>query len=211
VLWQRNRRLALLVGGWLLLVPVLLYLPIPTQRRLIEAVHLPLAALAVLGLTEALGAWRRWAVAGLLALATPTALLIWLGAVGAATQPGAPIFIPADEYATFRLLADQAEPGEVALAAYDTGNALPAYTPLTAYIGHGPETVWLEEKRPRVARFYAAGTADAERQALLADGGIRYVLFGPRERVLGDFDPAAADYLVWQFTLGRYAVYTVVP
>lgn len=210
VLWRKNRRLAQFAAGWLLLAPVLLYLPIPTQRRLIEGLLLPLAALAVLGLTESLGRWRGWAVAGVLVLVMPTTLLLWAGALVAASEPAEPIFLPADQVTVFEWLAREAAPGEVALAAYDTGNALPAYTPLAAYIGHGPETIRLEDKRPRVARFYAADTSDAERRALLAEGRISYVLFGPRERALGDFDPAGVDYLRPGLSAGDYAVYVVV-
>jgi hypothetical protein len=210
-LWRANRRLALFVGGWLLLAPVLLYLPIPTQRRLIEGVQLPLAALAVWGLSTLAERGRAWATAVMVGLVVPTTFLLWTGALVAASRPGEPIFVPADQVAVFDWLAEQATPGQAALAAYDTGNALPAYTPLTAYIGHGPETIGLDEKKPRVARFYAAGTPDAERLALLAEGGIRYVLFGPHERALGTFDPSSTEYLQLAYTRGAYAVYTVVP
>ncbi len=209
VLRQRQPRLAMFAAAWLLLAPVLLYLPIPTQRRLIEGVQLPLAALAVLGTTSALTASRRWTVAAMLVLLTPTTLLLWLGAALVAFRPAEPVFLPVGQVSVFNWLAREARPGQVALAAYDTGNALPAYTPLAAYIGHGPETIALEEKRPRVARFYAADTPDAERQALLAEGRIAYVLFGPHERALGIFDPASVDYLEWAYAAGDYAVYAV--
>jgi hypothetical protein len=204
-------RLARFAGGWLLLAPVLLYLPIPTQRRLIEAVQLPMAALAILGLTGLADQWRRVALAVLAVLTIPTALLIWAGAMVAANQPGEPIFLAADQADVFEWLAIDAEAGQVALAAYETGNALPAYTPLTAYIGHGPETIHLEDKRVRVARFYAAESTEAERRALLDDGRIRYVLVGPHERVLGDFDAGSVDYLALAYRAGAYAVYRVLP
>jgi hypothetical protein len=211
VLWQRQQRLALFTAAWLLLAPVLLYLPIPTQRRLIEGVQLPLAVLAVLGLGAVAQGRRRWAATVMLALVLPTSLLLWLGAVFAASRPSEPIFLPAAQVAVFDWLAQQAQPGQVALAAYHTGNALPAYTPLTTYIGHGPETIGLEVKQPRVTRFFAAGTSDAERRALLAEGRISYVLFGPHERALGGFDPDSVDYLEWGYAAGDYTVYRVVP
>jgi hypothetical protein len=211
VLRRANARLAQFALAWLLLAPVLLYLPIPTQRRLIEGVQLPLAALTVLGLTALAGRAERWALVGMAGLALPTSLLLWAGALAAANRPAEPIFLPAAQAEAFEWLAAEAQPGEVALAAYDTGNALPAYTPLAAYIGHGPETIGLSAKVPRVARFYAAGTPDRERQALLAEGHIRFVLYGPHERTLGGFDPAAASYLQPIYRQGDYAVYAVVP
>ena len=102
-------------------------------------------------------------------------------------------------------------PGQVALGAYNTGNALPAYTPLTAYIGHGPETVNLAAKAPRVTTFYASATTKADRRQLLADGRVTWVIFGPAELRLGDFNPASAAYLQPAFSNGTYAVYRVVP
>jgi hypothetical protein len=210
-LHKLNPRLARFVGGWLLLAPVLLYLPIPTQRRLIEAALLPLAALAVLGLAGLTGQWRRLATVALTMITMPTALLLWAGAMVAANQPDEPIFLPADQAAVFEWLARDAEAGQVALAAYETGNALPAYTPLTAYIGHGPETIRLEDKRVRVAEFYDSNTTHAERQALLQEGRIRYVLVGPHERALGDFDAGSVDFLALAYRVGAYAVYRLVP
>ena len=209
-LWRSTPRLAVLAVVWVVLAFGLAYLPVPPQRRFLEGVQLPLVALAGLGLDQLAQRWRRPAVWVVLALSLPTTLLIWLGALGAARQGQAPIFRPPDELAAFAWLRDNARLGDAGLAAYATGNALPAYTPLYAYVGHGPETVYLADKLPRVAAFYAAASPDADRRALLREAGIDYVLFGPPERALGTFDPGAAEYLVEQFAAGDYAVYAVV-
>jgi hypothetical protein len=63
---------------------------------------------------------------------------------------------------------------------------------------------------PRVALFYQAATSDADRLALLDDGRIAYVILGPHERALGDFDPSGAPYLQLRDQSGAYAVYEVV-
>jgi hypothetical protein len=210
VLWQRRPRLALLAGGWVLAAALLLYTPIPTQRRLIEGVQLPLAVLAVLGLTVALRRLRRWLVPAVLALTLPTAALLWTGALLAARAPAEPIFHPADQVAAFDWLAEHGQVGQVVLSAYATGNPLPAYAPLIAYIGHGPETVFLAAKAPRVAAFYSTAP-DADRLRLLADGRIRYVIEGPHERALGSFDPAPVPYLAWRYANDTYAIYEVRP
>jgi hypothetical protein len=209
-LWRGDRSLALLAGVWLALTPLLLYAPVPTQRRLIEAVQLPLVALAVLGLTVVLAQWRRVLVPVILGLSFPTAILLWLGALQTARFPAEPIFHSADQVASFTWLARQAQPRQVVLAAYSTGNVLPAYAPLVAYIGHGPETIFLAEKLPRVAAFYAAATSDIARRELLAAGRVSWVIFGPHEKALGEFDPEAASYLAWRFEAGNYRVYEVL-
>ena len=210
VLWRRQPGLALLAGGWVAVAPILLYLPIPTQRRLIEAVQLPLTVLAVLGLTVVLRRFRLWLMPAMSVAVTPTTILLWTAALLAARAPAEPAFHPADQIAAFAWLAQNAQPGQAALSAFDTGNVLPAYAPLVSYIGHGPETVFLADKLPRVAAFFQSATPEADRRALLADGRIAYVIFGPHERALGDFNPAAARELQLRFVMGDYSVYAVV-
>jgi hypothetical protein len=208
---RRLPALARFAGGWTLALPFLLYAPITHQRRLIEGFQLPLVALAVLGLTIALRRFRRWLVPLVLALSVPTTAVLLVGAVTAARRLAEPIFHPADQLAAFAWLADHVEPGQVVLSAFETGNALPAYTPLVAYIGHGPETVFLSAKAPRVDAFFQSATRDSERRALLADGRIAFVIFGPHERALGNFDPSMVDYMRLRFASGAYAVYAVAP
>ena len=211
VLARRRPKLAALAAAWLLLVPVLIYIPIPTQRRLLEGAQLPLVALAVLGLSVRPRRWRRWLVPAVAGLCLPTSLLLWMGALVSARGLADPIFHPADRLAAFSWLTANAAIGDVGLASFETSNALPAFTPLTAYIGHGPETVFLADKQPRVEAFYSAAASDADRRQLLADGRISYVLFGPFERVLGGFDPAGAAYLSLRHSAGDYTVYQVAP
>ena len=211
MLGGRNRALAGFVGGWLLAVPFLIYAPLTTQRRLIEGVQLPLVALLVLGLTVAWRRWRKVLVPLVTSLSLLTTALFWAGGINAARTLAEPAFLPADQRAVFAWLTDHVEPGQVALAAFETGNFIPAYTPLLAYIGHGPESLFLAQKEPRVAAFYQSATSNAERQQLLSDGRITWVLFGPHERALGDFDAATVSYLSWRFSSGAYAVYQVNP
>jgi hypothetical protein len=211
VIHHRWPHLARFVAVWALLVPVLLYAPLTTQRRTIEAFQLPLVVLAVSGLTVALRRVRRWATPLTVALSLPTAVLLLAGGIAAARSRAEPVFHPADQVAVFEWLAANAKPGRVALGSFQTGNVLPAYAPLVAYIGHGPETLYLADKAPRVSAFYRSETSDVERLRLLADGRIDYVLFGPHERALGDFDPRPARYLRLRFSAGDYAVYEVAP
>lgn len=211
VLRGRRPDLARFVAGWALAVPFLLYAPLTTQRRLVEGFQLPLVALAVLGLTEALRSFRRWALLFAVTLTVPTAAILLAGGVAAARAPAEPLFHPAGQLAAFGWLSENATAGQVVLSSFDTGNALPAYTPLVAYIGHGPETVSLAQKQPRVAAFYRSSTADADRRRLLSEGRIAFVVFGPHERALGDFSPDTVDYLRWRFSSADYAIYEVIP
>jgi hypothetical protein len=235
-LWGRRPDLARFVAGWAFVVPFLLYAPLTTQRRLIEGFQLPLVALAVLGISPSAGSARkhsddrsdafsrqlpgatevattrrRFHALLIIALSAPTSAILLAGGAGVALRRAEPVFHPADQLAAFDWLARNGKPRQVVLSSFETGNAVPAYTPLVAYIGHGPESVFLAQKQPRVAAFYRRSTSDTDRRALLADGRIAFVVFGPRERALGDFNPDAADYLRWRLSSGEYAIYEVVP
>lgn len=93
--------------------------------------------------------------------------MLLLGGVQAATSPGLPLFRPAQEVAAFQALAALAHPGDVVLAAYDTGNALPAWAPVRVVIGHAPESQGIQDLRPRVQAFFSESTPEAERLALI--------------------------------------------
>lgn len=208
---RRRPRLARWVLAWCLVVPVLVYLPWPIQRRLGEGFQLPLVVLAVLGVTVAWRRARRWLPAALAAASSLTAVFLLAGGLVVAGRPAPPLFHAAEQLAVFRWVAAQPEVSGAGLGAYATGNLIPVFTPLPAYIGLGTETAFFAEKQARVAAFFQPLTSDSARRRLLADGRIRYVFHGPEERALGAFDPATAPYLRLGYAAGAYAVYEVQP
>jgi hypothetical protein len=211
---------AVFATSWILILPILAYLPFNLQRRLVEGGWVLLVALAALGLEKILAKpvlhatpGRRFWVQLPLFLAFPSTVILFAGALLTATQLKPPIFRPVDEVILFNRLAAEVQPGQVMLADYPTGNALPAWAPLRVVIGHGPETIGLAELRPQVTRFYEAGVNDMERQALLQSQSVDYVFWGPHERALGGiyaWDPSLAGYLSLWMTEGEYAVYRVL-
>jgi hypothetical protein len=96
------------------------------------------------------------------------------------------------------------------LASYETGNALPAWVPARVVVGHGPESADLSTLLPKVQAFFQADTTDDERLELLNAQRVRFVFWGPAERVLGDWDPAQAGYLAPAFRSGEYEIYANV-
>lgn len=186
--WRRGARRVpfLLLVSWVIAVPVLIYLPVNVQRRLAEGVLVPLGILAALGLERVAPRRRALAQGAVLALALPTAGMLWLGGLVSALSPARPIFRPQAEMSVMQALDAQAPRDAVVLSARETGNLLPVYTDLIAYVGHGPETLHADEKEARVAAFLRGELDPASRAALLAE--IDYVLVGPLERagVRGD-------------------------
>lgn len=214
-LWRQASRTvpARFFLGWAMVLPFLLYAPFNLQRRLSEGFFIPLVTLALAGLwyglPEAARKWRRPMAAALTVLLLPSSFLLLVGGLNVSLHPVEPAFIPRAEADAFRFLNREGEPGAVVLSSFDVGNALPAFTPQVAYLGHGPETLFYEAKDAAVRAFFASATPDAVRRELLASGRVRYVIAGPREAGLGGYNPATASFLTPIYSSGGYAVFEV--
>jgi uncharacterized membrane protein len=116
-----------------------------------------------------------------------------------------------DEIQAFGYLQQSAFPGDVILASFDTSNALPAWAPLRVVIGHGPESVGLTNLRPQVEAVYSSGWSVDNRKQFLDEQDVRYVILGPLERKLGEWDPESAPYLKKAFEVGEFQIFEVIP
>ena len=213
---------------WIGLVAVLAHLPWNLQRRFLEGVQVPMGLLAGVGLAEGIlpglglaeGLRRpgkklrvclRWlALALVVALMAMSNLYMTTGLALAAGKRAPAMFQSADLLAVVDWLGENSEWDDTVLSGFGTGNLIPARIGHRVVLGHWMETVNYEEKRAAVARFYDAGTPDAERRELSEEWGVVYVFRGAEERSLGDFDPAAAAWLNLAFQSGDVAVYRVV-
>lgn len=195
--------------GWVILLPVLAYLPFNLQRRLPDGIWVALIVLAMVAFERPRKPTRAGYV--LLALTFPTTLLLLTGGLTSILHPQTPLFRPTDEVNAFLYLAENAHPNDLILTSFETGNSLPAWAPLRVVIGHGPESVGLAELQPRVEAFYQTGTTDVERQAFLQEFGVQYVFWGPSERALGDWNPEQVSYLQKIYDENGYAIFVITP
>jgi len=208
---RRNGSETWLPAAWVIVLPLLAYAPYNLQRRLPEGAWVALVTLAAVGL----GGWvagrprRRWAGLALLAVAVPSTLLLLAGGVTTASRPAQPVFRPAAEVAAFEWLRDEASPGSVVLAAYETSNALPAWAPIRVVAGHGPESAGLERLLPQVQAFYTPGESEQSRRAFLAAHDVGFVCFGPLERALAGSGSADLGFLDQVYQAQGYEIYAV--
>jgi hypothetical protein len=211
--------------AWIGVVPFLIYLPFNAQRRLIEGVQVPLSLLAAWGLVRIsnlkshVSGARRWLIVSVvLVVISLTNLLIVAGS--SLMLQGQPVQIYRDVAETRAMdwLAERVAPEDVVLAAYapqarppaTAGNYLPARVGARVFVGHGPETVHVEEKQAQMLRFFDASAGDAWRQDLIAEHSIDYVFWGPAERQMGDFDPRDVSYLRAVYDADGYVIFEVV-
>lgn len=229
--WRRRDRTWRYVVGWLVAIPPLLYLPFGLQRRLIESWQIPVSLLAAVTLVRVVlpavrrsrpvrwlsrlprytpRGMRRWALSGLLLLATPSFGLLLLDQSLRAAARSSPMFHDAGEVAALDWLNVRTTYADVVLSAYEPGNYLPARVDARAFVGHGPETIDLTDKLPSVKQFYSAATDDSWRRSFLLEWNIDFVFAGPFERALGAADLRHADYLRLLYDSDGYQVYGVV-
>lgn len=205
---------AILPVAWVVLMPFLAYAPYNLQRRLPEGVWVALIALTLLAIDtpqlSGLVKSNRFPKVTLpLVFLFPSTILLLTGGILGAANPSFPAFRQKSQAKAFKFMAGQVDPGDVVLTSYATGNALPAWAPVRVIVGHGPESVFLEEFEPKVERFFQSETPDVERQNLLSEFDIQYVFWGDGEKALGDWDPRQGEYLVQIFETEGNAIFKV--
>ncbi|NIV38402.1 MAG: hypothetical protein GWN58_55990 [Anaerolineae bacterium] len=186
------------VGVGLLLV----YTPFAVQRRFAEGLQIPLVVLAVLG-------WQgfRLSLQGrplprvllttllVVGLVTST-MLNWASAVTRAAGRDPSVFISRYEAGAMEWLGEHSAWSDTVLASYESGSYIPAWAGNRVVIGHGAETIKLEEKDRAVRSFFQDSTSPQVRNEIIQQYGVRYLYHSPNERFLGDYDPGADP--VWE-------------
>lgn len=196
---------------WVISVPVLVYLPIPLQRRFLDGYQAPLAMLAAVGLVWIVDKipgrfWQTGVV--VLVFMSLTNLLLVTGAIITIAQRPNTVFITSAQAEAAGWLAEESRQS-VVLASYQTGNYLPTVADVRTFIGHGPETVQSKYKEVMLSNFFTTGD-DNFRRKLLQDYNINYLFYGPAEQALGSFSPATVPYLKSVYDNGTVQIYQVV-
>lgn len=218
--------------GWLIILPMLTFLPFAFQRRLIETWQIPLCIFGSIGLVyRVLPKWRRsrlarrWArrlhssvrslrkrtVTVLLCVSSATyVVLLGTQSIQVWAQQ-APFFRDGGEVRAFDWLNQRTTVDDVVLSSFETGNYLPAHVAVRAFFGHNQETAYSDLKRSLVAEFFNAATPSASREKFLRDWPITYVFYGPLEKQLGLIDLSGLNDLTLVYDQFGYQIYQVKP
>jgi hypothetical protein len=196
-----------LMACWLMVNMVLLYVPFSLQRRLALGLFFPMAGLAALGLSSLVRNRVRILLALTLVLTIPTNLLvIAAGMWGVRSADPALVILP-EEAAAFAWLEANAPGGSLVLAGAENGNRLPAFADVRVLYGHPFETPHAETSlQSIVALFTWRDSADTGLD-LLRSTAVDWVLYGPRERELGE--PTWLEELPLVFEQDQVAIYEV--
>jgi hypothetical protein len=173
---------------WAVLGFVLTYLPLALQRRFMAGWMVPIAGLAAIGLNE-MGLNRprlsRLLSVTLLACSFLTPLLVLISGLGAVrTQDKAIYLLPGERDAL--AWVDQQTPADaLILASPETGLLIPAYTGRRVVYGHPFETVRADEEKAWVESIYQGEIQPETLIGQLAQRGVRFIYYGPREAAIG--------------------------
>jgi len=182
-------------------------IPFQSEVRFIQvAVHLPLAILSTISLVT-ISDWLRkrtkivvlnWLVVIILLLSLPgiyaslRSQVQFINQRVAAVLPLVPhpsqVMYPLkDWWQAIKWLEENTKREEVVLSAITAGNYIPAYSGNTIYLGHTSETVFYDQKKFLVYRFFSGEMMAQEAGDFLEQGRISYVFLGPQEKDLGQF------------------------
>jgi hypothetical protein len=207
--WRDGPNEHLLLVGWVLILPVLAYAPVAFQRRLPEGGWVALCALAAVGLAGLRAPEvSRWRIGlGVLSLSMVSSALLLVGVTQVALRGLPPVFRGSEQVAGFEWLAENAGPGAVVLSSFETGNALPAWSPSFVLIGHGPESAGLAVLEPRIRAFFASSGSGPENDGLLREFDVCFVFVGPAERAMGFNEAKASSTLAEVYRHGEITIF----
>lgn len=218
IIIRRREERWLLPILWLALVCLLLYAPLSTQRRYTLAIQAPLAALAVYWMAQVGVPWLRRRLRGRATLVLmlygavclmATALMVQAQMIAVADKADRLVYHTDDQRAAWDWISANTTPTDLFLSSFEAGGQIPAYTGRRVMLGHWIETVDYPRKRAAVAAFFDPATPDSERWALMSEQGVHYVWYGPDERALGAWSPAAIPLLRPAFESATITIYRV--
>jgi hypothetical protein len=214
VAWRRrDRRLALLLV-WPPLVTALLYLPnvANIQRRLLDALFVPIGILAAVGLASLTARLRRARArriqAILVTVCCVSSAIVLAIALRFASGAFAEAYIKDDAWQAMEWLSSHHQTGDRVLSAPGAGQLLPAWAGVPVYVGHYSETLDYFRKIRNVSTVLAADAPDGAVQTFLAANRLTLLYWGPDEAATG-FRPDDHFYLHPVYRHGTVTIYRV--
>jgi hypothetical protein len=209
----------LFVGVWFVTGLALAYVPTDFQIHMLNSWQVPIGLLATVGLfryvrptleqRRGTGRVAPLVVPVFVVLILLSNLYLWLWRFVDLNRYDYPYYLYRDEVAAMEWLANHSPPDAIVLSSYDTGRYIPSLSGRRAFLAHWAQTLSFYDKRTRVERFFEVGVDDAERLETLQTFGVDYVLYGPAEQTLGQYDPGDSPLFSAVFSSPRVTVYCV--
>ncbi|HXN01106.1 MAG TPA: hypothetical protein VN973_04365 [Candidatus Dormibacteraeota bacterium] len=214
VAWRRRDQGLAMLLVWPPLVAVLLYLPnvANIQRRLLDALFVPIGILAAVGLGSLTGRLRRARArriqAVLMTVCCMSSAIVLAIALRFASGAFPEAYINDDAWQAMQWLSAHHQAGDRALSAPAAGQLLPAWAGVPVYVGHYSETLDYFQKIRNVSAILSPDEPDSAMQNFLGANRLTLLYWGPDEAATG-FHPDDHAYLHPVYRHGAVAIYRV--
>jgi len=214
VAWRRRDPGLALLLVWPPLVVALLYLPnvANIQRRLLDALFVPIGMLAAVGLTSLTAGLRRARARRiqviLVTVCCFSSAIVLAIALRFASGAFPEAYINNDAWQAMQWLSSHHQAGDRALSAPGAGQLLPAWAGVPVYVGHYSETLDYFQKIRNVSAILGLDEPDSAVQDFLAANHVTVLYWGPDEAATG-FQPDLHAYLHPIYRHGAVAIYRV--
>jgi hypothetical protein len=214
VAWRRRDQGLALLLVWPPLVTALLYLPnvANIQRRLLDALFVPIGILAAVGVTSLTARLRRARARRmqvmLVTVCCFSSAIVLAIALRFASGAFAEAYINDDAWQAMSWLSSHHQADDRVLSAPGVGQLLPAWAGVPVYVGHYSETLDYFQKIRNVGTVLSADEPDRAVQDFLAANRLTLLYWGPDEVATG-FRPDRRPYLHAVYRHGSVAIYRV--
>jgi hypothetical protein len=217
IVWRRRDRDLALLMVWPPLVFLLLYAPniANIQRRLLDALYVPLGVLAAVGFRALLGRTREIDARRLERLLLPafcfSSAIVLAIALRFASGAFPEAYIQSDSWQAMEWLSGHHDAADRVLSSPQAGLLLPAWSGTPVYVGHYSETLDYFGKIGDVSRILSPGVSDSELRSFFAANRLTLLYWGPDESRASSFDPSAHVYLRRIYQQGMVSIYRMAP
>ena len=214
IVWRRRDQGLALLMVWPPLVAALLYLPnvANIQRRLLDALFVPIGILAAVGISSLAArlhrARARRMQAILVTVCCISSAIVLAIALRFASGAFAEAYISDDGWQAMQWLSAHHQVDDRALSAPAAGQLLPAWAGVPVYVGHYSETLDYFQKIGNVRAVLGPAETDDTVRNFLAANRITLLYWGPDEAATG-FRPGDHAYLQPIYQRGAVGIYRV--
>ena len=214
ITWRRRNQALALLMVWPPVVAALLYLPnvANIQRRLLDALFVPIGILAAVGLSNLIGrlgrARARRVQAILVTACCISSAIVLAIALRFASGAFAEAYVNDDAWQAMQWLSAHHQRDDRALSAPGAGQLLPAWAGVPVYVGHYSETLDYFQKIRNVRTVLGPAVTDVTVRNFLAANRLTLLYWGPEEAATG-FHPDDHAYLRSLYRHGTVTIYRV--
>jgi hypothetical protein len=194
---------AYFILGWVVFLPLLVYIPYNLQRRFAEGVWIGILILAFIFIESKYNIWK--ISSRILLICVFPTVIIFIGAVQSVVSPTLPIYRQAGEIEIFSYFSDENFSNKTVLAEYSISNALPAWANVKTIIGHGPESIDLAQNNEIIENIFMNKISSNQIVEYLCRCNVSFIIIGPQQ---SGFNWKQIEEFSLQFQSGNYQLVT---